>query len=145
MIQTLVPLSPTSSARQRLLEAAKTLFHERGIAGTTIASVAEHAGVPNSNVYNHFRSKDAMIQAVLDAHREDIHADLDSAACLSNPLERLRALVRDSAHNARSLTEHGCPYAALAQGLRDLHSRYAQQVGELLGLYVDLLGGSSMP
>jgi AcrR family transcriptional regulator len=123
-------------ARQRLLEAAKDLFHRHGIASTTIALVAQNAGVPTGNVYYHFRSKEALVEAVLDAHRDDIRGDLEAAACLPDPLERLRALVRDSERNADLLSEHGCPYASLAQGLRDEGSRLADDAGGLLGLYL---------
>jgi TetR/AcrR family transcriptional regulator, transcriptional repressor for nem operon len=127
----------TPPVRQRLLEAAKELFHRHGITGTTIAQIADQANVPLGNVYYHFRSKEALLAAVVVAHREDIRADLELADCEPNPLERLRALVRDSERNAELLTDHGCPYASLAQGLRDEKSRLADDAGALLTLYLE--------
>jgi TetR/AcrR family transcriptional regulator, transcriptional repressor for nem operon len=123
--------------RQRLLEAAMTLFHEHGMAATTIATIAEAANVPLGNVYYHFRSKDDLITAVVQARREEVKAELALAACEANPLERLRSLIRDSKRNRELLTAHGCPYASLAQGLRDVQSQQADDAGELLRLHID--------
>jgi AcrR family transcriptional regulator len=123
--------------RQRLLEAAMTLFHEHGMVATTIATIAEAANVPLGNVYYHFRSKDDLIVAVVQARREEVKAELALAACEANPLERLRSLIRDSKRNRELLTAHGCPYASLAQGLRDVQNQQADNAGELLRLHVD--------
>jgi TetR/AcrR family transcriptional regulator, transcriptional repressor for nem operon len=123
--------------RQRLLEAAMTLFHEHGMVATTIATIAEAANVPLGNVYYHFRSKDDLIAAVVQARREEVKAELALAACEANPLERLRSLIRDSERNRELLTAHGCPYASLAQGLRDVQNQQANDAGELLRLHID--------
>ena len=123
--------------RQRLLEAAMTLFHEHGMVATTIATIAEAANVPLGNVYYHFRSKDDLIAAVIQARREEVRAELALAACEANPLERLRSLIRDSKRNRDLLTAHGCPYASLAQGLRDVQNQRADDAGELLRLHID--------
>ena len=124
-------------AQQRLLEAAMTLFHERGIDATTIANVANAADVPLGNVYYHFRSKDALIAAVIQARRDEVKAELELALCAADPLERLRSVVRDSRSNRDLLTAHGCPYASLAQGLRDIGGALADDAGELLRLYLE--------
>jgi AcrR family transcriptional regulator len=123
--------------RQRLLEAAMILFHEHGMVATTIATIAEAANVPLGNVYYHFRSKDDLIAAVVQARREEVKAELALAACEANPLERLRSLIRDSQRNRELLTAHGCPYASLAQGLRDVQNQQADDAGELLRLHID--------
>jgi AcrR family transcriptional regulator len=129
---------PTQApVRQRLLEAAMGLFHEHGMVATTIATIAEAASVPLGNVYYHFRSKDDLIAAVIQARREEVRAELALAACDANPLERLRSLIRDSKRNRELLTAHGCPYASLAQGLRDLQNQQADDAGELLRLHID--------
>ena len=127
----------TTSTRKKLLEAAKELFHQQGIAGTTIASLAKTSGVPLGNVYYHFRSKDLLLEAVLEAHKADIQNDLEMYNRESSPMKRLKALIRDSEHNLQLLTEHGCPYASLAQRLRDEGNPLADQAGGLLGLYIN--------
>jgi AcrR family transcriptional regulator len=128
---------PRPHARDRLLGAAMTLFHERGIPGTTIANVAAAASVPLGNVYYHFRTKEALVEAVIAARREEVKAELHLAACEADPLERLRSLIRESRANRDLLTAHGCPYASLAQGLRDAGGTLAGDAGSLLKLYLD--------
>lgn len=56
--------------RRRLVDAATRLFSQTGARGTGIAAVAEAAGVTNATLLHHFGSKDALLQAVLEA-RDD--------------------------------------------------------------------------
>src|SRR5512132_3010793 len=51
--------------RARIVEAARALFLERGVAATTITSVAEAAGVAPETVYAVFRSKGGLLEAVV--------------------------------------------------------------------------------
>jgi AcrR family transcriptional regulator len=50
--------------RARLLAAARSLFAERGYAGTTTARLARQAGVAEGTVFHHFPSKRALLAAV---------------------------------------------------------------------------------
>ncbi len=130
--------NPTQApVRERLLEAAMRLFHERGIAPTTIATIAETAHVPLGNVYYHFRSKDDMIAAVVRARRQEIEVELELASCQADPFERLRSMVHDSSRSRELLTAHGCPYASLAQGLREIQNQQADDAAGLLRLYLE--------
>lgn len=49
--------------RERLLDAFAALVRERGIEATTLAAVAERAGIARSAVYNHVRDKHALVLA----------------------------------------------------------------------------------
>jgi AcrR family transcriptional regulator len=51
----------------RILEAARALFLERGFAATTIAAVAEQAGVAPETVYAVYRSKAGLLDNVVRA------------------------------------------------------------------------------
>ena len=52
--------------RRAVLAAAKTLFLDRGYAGTTIAQVARIAGVSTETVYKSFNNKAGLVKAVFD-------------------------------------------------------------------------------
>lgn len=56
----------------RIVAAARSCFAAKGFAGTTIADIESAAGyTPRSGgVYRHFRSKAAMLEAVIDAELE---------------------------------------------------------------------------
>lgn len=57
----------TVSERKRdaIVEAAVDVFIERGLDGASMDRVAEVAGVSKRTVYNHFKSKDGLFQAVI--------------------------------------------------------------------------------
>ena len=129
--------APAKLTRERLLESAMSLFYEQGVAGTTIAHVATASGVPLGNIYYHFRTKEALIAAVIEARRLEVQADIEHMNRSTTPLERLSALVRDSKNNRNLLTAHGCPYASLAHRLRDEDNYLADDAGALLGLYLE--------
>ncbi len=51
---------------ERVLDAAESLFAERGFAGTTLRQVADLVGIQNPSLYNYFDSKEALYAAVLE-------------------------------------------------------------------------------
>jgi AcrR family transcriptional regulator len=75
MVETVKSPRPYDSTRRRkqaqetrraILEAARRLFLERGYASTTMASVAEGAGVSVEAVYKAFSNKAGLVKAVFD-------------------------------------------------------------------------------
>ena len=75
-----------------ILDAASVLFLERGIAATTMESVAERASVSKMTVYGYFRDKPALLTAVFERNTKNIRLpDLSAGADLSSSLERLIA------------------------------------------------------
>ncbi|WP_448547530.1 TetR/AcrR family transcriptional regulator [Thalassotalea fusca] len=57
-------VTPTQSKRDLIMSTAKTLFIEKGFRGTTIASIAESAGIAKGSVYSYFSSKLDIVQAL---------------------------------------------------------------------------------
>ena len=55
-----------AQTRADVLAAAIALFGERGWAGTTLAAVAEHAGVSVETIYKGFGSKKALLREAMD-------------------------------------------------------------------------------
>jgi AcrR family transcriptional regulator len=60
--------------RERILGAATELFAARGYAGAPIDAVARAAGVSPPVLYDHFPSKLALYEAVLEAHFANLRA-----------------------------------------------------------------------
>jgi AcrR family transcriptional regulator len=56
----------TRLARRAVVDAARTLFVERGYAATTMEAISEHSDVPPATVYRLFSSKLGILKAVLD-------------------------------------------------------------------------------
>lgn len=53
-------------ARERLLDAAETLFFHEGIANTGVDDVLEYSGISVATLYAHFGSKDGLVKATLE-------------------------------------------------------------------------------
>jgi AcrR family transcriptional regulator len=56
----------TRFARRAVVDAARTLFVERGYAASTIEAISEHSDVPAATVYRLFSSKLGILKALLD-------------------------------------------------------------------------------
>jgi AcrR family transcriptional regulator len=56
----------TRLARRAVVDAARTLFLERGYVTTTIEAISEHSDVPTATVYRLFSSKLGILKALLD-------------------------------------------------------------------------------
>jgi len=81
------------ATRERLLDAARTLFGERGFDGTSIQAVLEASGVARGALYHHFHSKAELFDAVLETVNAQLarKADVVARATAADPLESLRA------------------------------------------------------
>lgn len=111
--------SPKASGkRERLIAAACDLFYRKGIAGTTLAHIAEAAEVPLGNVYYYFKTKDDIVAAVVEARAEEIRS---ATAALQrrhgSPKARLKALVTMLAESRETIADHGCPLGSLCTEL----------------------------
>ncbi|MFX8653243.1 TetR family transcriptional regulator, partial [Acinetobacter baumannii] len=50
--------------RRQLIDAAIRVFAEKGVANSSIQEIAVAAGVANGTFYNHFPTKEAVMEAV---------------------------------------------------------------------------------
>ncbi|HEV2260066.1 MAG TPA: TetR family transcriptional regulator [Streptosporangiaceae bacterium] len=82
--------------RQRIVEAATALHGSIGLAGTTIAAIADRAGVTRLTVYRHFPDQTALISAC-SAHWMSQQQPPDPGAWsrVEDPAGRLRAGLAD--------------------------------------------------
>ncbi|HVP31610.1 MAG TPA: TetR/AcrR family transcriptional regulator [Myxococcota bacterium] len=66
------PVIPSSgehdprATRDRILDAAETLFAERGFDGVAVRDIAARVGLNAASLYNHFPGKQALYEAVLE-------------------------------------------------------------------------------
>jgi AcrR family transcriptional regulator len=103
------------SKRTRLVEAAKLAFYHQGVATTTLADVAALAAVPLGNVYHYFRTKDALLAAVIDAHLRELQARFAQWDLDPDPRQRLWSWLRAEREGQHELARYGCPYGSLGQ------------------------------
>lgn len=77
--------------RQRVLEAASTLFEERGITEVTMEEISTHAGVGKGTLYRRYPNKGLLCQALLDEPTRAFQGEVmrELAANGETPLKQL--------------------------------------------------------
>lgn len=85
-----------AATSEAILTAARRLFGTQGFAATTMDEIAEGAGVAKGAVYHHFKTKEAVFEAVFDAVSRDLVAEIDSAARAEKDV--LAAMVAGTQH-----------------------------------------------
>ncbi len=68
----------TSTSRERILDAAESLFASRGFEGAAMRDIAAGAGLNPASLYNHFASKQALFEAVLERGLRPLFELLDT-------------------------------------------------------------------
>jgi AcrR family transcriptional regulator len=103
--------------RRRVVERARDLFLERGYAGTTVAAVAEAAGVSVETVYKTFGGKAGLVRAVWGHALEGtgpVPAEERSDA-VSSSAEDPREVIATWARLSAEVGERAAPVLALVR------------------------------
>lgn len=89
-------MSEQPTTRQRILDAALDQFGARGVDAVSLDEIARDVGVRKQTVLYWFPSKDALVDAVLEAVAAELMVVIDAAvrAAPDGPLERIDAVVR---------------------------------------------------
>lgn len=103
--------------RDRLIEAADKLFHQQGVSNTTLANIAELADVPLGNVYYYFKSKDAIIIAVVEKRKSILDALFSEWEQSTDVKTRLATFVSHGASLADEAARFGDSLGSLCQEL----------------------------
>ncbi len=101
------------AAPERLVASALRLFARHGVAGTSLQMIADDLGVTKAAVYYHFRTKDAVVHAVLAPAFAGFAELLDEVE--RHPQPQRAALLVDGL--ARQAVQHRALYSVV---LRDV-------------------------
>jgi AcrR family transcriptional regulator len=84
-----------SEAQRRTLDTALDLFARHGVGGTSFQMIAEALGVTKGAIYHQFKSKDAIVVAVLEVYLADLENALEAPDTAGgNPKARAALLAR---------------------------------------------------
>ena len=124
-----------AQTRARILEAAGELFETAGYARTTIAAIAERAGVAADTVYAIFGNKARVLTALIDVR-------LAPAAGVDNVLDRPEAhAVRDETDQRQQVRAFARDIAAISERVRPVYEimRTASAVEpEMAAIYAEM-------
>lgn len=125
---------PATDKKDRLVEAAIRRFHQDGVTASSIAAVANDAGIPPGNVFYYFRSKEALTDAVIERWCARVKDSLDELEAVGDPHERLRNFVASAKRRRQGYADFGCPLAALRNDLRNAPSPISASSGRPLAM-----------
>lgn len=109
------------SARNRILDVATKMFYRDGIHATGVDAVIARADVARMTLYNHFASKDALVEAVLRRQLNSTQEWLDGiiAALEMDPRARLFLIFKGVRNSLESDEFFGCPFINVAAEYSD--------------------------
>jgi TetR/AcrR family transcriptional repressor of nem operon len=107
----------TPGTRERLVDAARHLFWERGYAATGLAEILARADANSGSFYHFFESKDALLRTVLETYVDllEPHVVRPAWAAATDPMARVFVLL-DTYRQRLVDTDcrYGCPIGRLA-------------------------------
>ena len=133
--------SHSPGKRDRLIEGACLTLHRQGVEGTTLADIAQAADVPVGNVYYHFKTKDELVQAAIDAHAQQLRTALASLDQHRTPRARLKAFVRMIASEGDLAARYGCPQGTLCSELDKREDGLERSAATLMQIPIDWAEG----
>src|SRR5690242_2801887 len=83
---------PTLDRRTQILEAAVVCFAKRGFHQASMHDISTEAGISVGLIYRYFQNKEAVIAAMADRHKKQIHEILERARQAPNLRESLETL-----------------------------------------------------
>ena len=131
-----------SSTRAQIVEVADRLFYEQGYEHTSFADIASEVKISRGNFYHHFKTKDAILSAVIE-HRLAKTAQLlrqweregETAE------ERIRHFIDILIMNMAKIKRFGCPVGTLCSELAKLDHASQEDATRLFSLFREWLGG----
>jgi TetR/AcrR family transcriptional regulator, transcriptional repressor for nem operon len=104
--------------RERLVAAAGEVVYHQGVEKATLAEIADAADVPLGNVYYYFKTKDEILDALIDSHVRDVEETITTIERRHRtPKGRLKALVTLLADQRETIAQYGCPHGSLCTEL----------------------------
>lgn len=118
-------------ARERLVAAALDLFNERGYEKTTVAEIAERAGLTKSTFFRHFPDKRDVLAAGQDAIAQLLREGIATAPAEATPLAAVCSGLKSAAAGFTSFNRDLAPRlkAAIAASAELQERNALKQVG----------------
>lgn len=109
-----------SLTRQQIVDAANDLFYSEGLAAVSMDRIAEAAGVTKKTLYYHFRSKDDLMGAYVEARHGIVMERYQGwAGTCGTAAERVERMFRRLADCTRDRSWRGCAFVRTACELAD--------------------------
>jgi TetR/AcrR family transcriptional repressor of nem operon len=124
------------STRDNIIEAADQLFYRQGYEHTSFADIADAVKISRGNFYYHFKTKDQILDAVINARLANTQAMLDKWEIEGeSPEERIRSFIHILIGNRAKIKRYGCPVGTLCTELAKLGHAAQGEANKLFTLF----------
>jgi AcrR family transcriptional regulator len=125
-----------TTTRDHIVEAADQLFYRQGFEHTSFSDIADVVKISRGNFYYHFKSKDEILDAVIDARLANTRTMLERWETEGkDPADRIRSFIRILIVNRVKIKRFGCPVGTLCTELAKLGHASQAQANELFSLF----------
>jgi TetR/AcrR family transcriptional regulator, transcriptional repressor for nem operon len=124
------------TTRDHILEAADQLFYRQGYEHTSFSDIADAVQISRGNFYYHFKSKDEILDAVIDVRLANTKKMLEQWETEGKqPADRIRGFIHILIVNRADIKRYGCPVGTLCTELAKLNHASQAEANKLFTLF----------
>jgi len=124
------------TTRDHIVEAADQLFYRQGFEHTSFSDIADAVQISRGNFYYHFKSKDEILDAVINVRLADRRMMLERWEIEGKlPVDRIRSFIHILIANRAKIKRYGCPVGTLSTELAKLNHASQDEANKLFTLF----------
>ena len=124
------------TTRDQIVEAADQLFYRQGYEHTSFSNIADAVRISRGNFYYHFKTKDEILDAVIETRLANTRTMLDRWEIdASGPEDRIRSFIHILIANRADIKRYGCPVGTLCSELAKLGHAAQAEANQLFTLF----------
>jgi TetR/AcrR family transcriptional repressor of nem operon len=124
------------ATRDHIVEAADQLFYRQGYEHTSFSDIADAVQISRGNFYYHFKSKDEILDAVINVRLANTREMLEQWEIeRKEPADRIRSFIHILIANRADIKRYGCPVGTLCSELAKLNHTSQAEANKLFTLF----------
>ena len=127
-------------SREQILDTANRLVYEKGYNQTSFADVANTLGISKGNLHYHFRSKDELLNGIIDYRIQSIRNNIKQwNEEFPEARDRLKRFVTMLLNEEKALMRYGCPIGSLNMELGKAQRNLQQHSKDMFDILLEWL------
>jgi TetR/AcrR family transcriptional regulator, transcriptional repressor for nem operon len=124
------------TTRDHIVEAADNLFYRQGYEYTSFSDIADAVQISRGNFYYHFKTKDEILDAVINARLANTRKMLERWEIEgTKPADRIQSFIHILIANRADIKRYGCPVGTLCGELAKLNHGSQAEANKLFTLF----------
>lgn len=125
-----------ATTREQIVEAANQLFYHQGYEHTSFSDIASAVKISRGNFYYHFKTKDEILDAVIEHRLGNTRKMLDQWEVDGvTPADRIKCFIKILITNQSKIMSYGCPVGTLTSELAKLGHPAQSNASKLFTLF----------